>query len=518
MNTKRLFRFALLAFLAVCSTSVQAQEDYTSRITNPSFEDGMKGWTAYGYNPENPEGERYVTVEPASQPASIDPYTMSNADGESLCDFYLWAWTGWWSFYNVSQTLADLPAGSYELTAIVASHADREVTLFAGNPDAAFNDTNSGAYSFCESVTTTAREDGIEVHLNFYLPTRQDLRIGAGLVNSKSWWEVFFKVDNFRLTYFGNSTTFTVAALNVDGLPKKILNYELNSDGPGEGGTKLISQYLAMKRYDLIGVSEDFNYHGSLMSSLDGYSSGKVRATLSVTNIFQLLNGGIDTDGLNLIWNSANGITASNESWTKWSSCKSGEGNEYIKKGYRYYEVQLTPNQVIDVYVLHMDAGSDTDEDIGYTDSRNEQWSQLCNAIKENPYTSRPKLVIGDTNSRWTREDIWNRFFFKQFSGVYSPKDAWVEFALKGRYGQARTDPSGYGWGYVDDSNLSDYRKYEVVDKIIFLNPYDKENTLQLELVSFRIEQDYTYDTINHDGNTTTLYFIPKLCLYTSLI
>ena len=61
------------------------------------------------------------------------------------------------------------------------------------------------------------------------------------------------------------STTFKVCALNVDGLPQKILTYDLNPDGPGSDGTKKIGQYIAKSGIDVIGLSEDFNYNGSLL-------------------------------------------------------------------------------------------------------------------------------------------------------------------------------------------------------------------------------------------------------------
>ena len=84
----------------------------------------------------------------------------------------------------------------------------------------------------------------------------------------------------FRLTVFllccfcsfsmsAQNQSFTVCALNVDGLPASIMNVEVNPDGPGSDGTKRISSYLAEKGYDVIAVSEDFNYNGSLLSALE---------------------------------------------------------------------------------------------------------------------------------------------------------------------------------------------------------------------------------------------------------
>lgn len=281
--------------------------------------------------------------------------------------------------------------------------------------------------------------------------------------------------------------SFTAVALNVDGLPQKILTYNLNEDGPGEDGTKLISQYLAGKGYDFIGVSEDFNYHGSLMTKLSSnYDSGTIRATLSVSG---LLSGGIpfDTDGLNLIWKKSR-VTASNESWTRWTSTTSTDGNQYVKKGFRHYDMDIGEGMVMDVYVLHMDAGE-------ATDSREAQWRQLADAIN-NADASRPKLVIGDTNSRWTREDIKANFTDK-FS-KFTVSDVWVELCRN------NIAPNTSMGDLTDQSAPTNYANYEVVDKIIYLNP-KSANTMQLSTISFRIEQDYTYGNVQGTNDNKPL-------------
>ena len=578
----------LLIALLLGTLPLQAQTDYTYRITNPSFEDGqITGWTSYGYNPENNEGERVVTVTPASQLADVDPWTMSNAEGTHLCDYYLWAWTGWWSYYNIHQTLANLPAGTYELSAVLASHSTldearnpmRYVSLFAGTPGGAMNDKNSSIYTNITSVEAQGREIGIPATLRFKLNAPSDIVIGAGLVEAKSVWEVFFKADNFRLLYYGtplystaqplpndnateltvgqwyyydipcstryflfgdvahitytteankgtgeltphptshsmdlkagrvffsptaSNTTlrlvpereiqqcaFTACALNVDGLPQKVAFATLNEDGPGSDGTKLISRYLADKGYDFIGASEDFNYNGSLMVSLSSnYSCGTVRATLSITD----LSYPFDTDGLNLIWKNST-IQATNESWTRWTKTTSTDGNQYVKKGFRHYDVALADGTTIDVYILHMDAG---DTSSGATESRNAQWKQLAQAI-QGADSNRPKIILGDTNSRWTREDIQTNFV--NLLTEYTTSDAWVEIWKEGIY------PTTDMPDLTDQGDPADLRRYEVVDKIIYLNP-KATGTPRLQAQSFRLEQDYTYGTVNGDDNTKQL-------------
>lgn len=281
---------------------------------------------------------------------------------------------------------------------------------------------------------------------------------------------------------------FTAVALNVDGLPNKILTYTLNEDGPGGDGTKLISRYLKQKGYDFIGASEDFNYHGSLMQSLDDeYDSGTIRVTLSVEGF---LAGGFpfDTDGLNLIWKK-DYVTASNESWTRWNHSESGDGNQYIKKGFRHYDLTLSSGEVIDVYVLHMDAGD-------VTSSREQQWTQMASVVNS-ANANRPKLIIGDTNSRWTREDITANFV-NRLNSNFTVADPWVEFYRNGVY------PNTAMGDLTDQSDPTNYTNYEIVDKILYINP-TAPNTLQLVPQSFRIEQDYTYGTVDGTNNTTPL-------------
>ena len=292
-----------------------------------------------------------------------------------------------------------------------------------------------------------------------------------------------------------SENSFTAVALNVDGLPKKILTIDLNADGPGEEGTKLISKYLASKGYDFIGCSEDFNYNGSLMESLnDSYSCGTIRSTLSASGLelSMIINGfRFDTDGLNLIWKNST-CTASNESWTQWTSMVETDGNQYVKKGFRHYDMTLGTNgPVIDVYILHMDAG-----DTNATSSRESQWRQLAADIN-NADASRPKLIIGDTNSRWTREDITVNFM-QQLNKNLTASDVWVEFCRNGVY------PTTDMGDLTDQSDPTNYTNYEIVDKIIYINP-TVANTLQLVPQSFRIEQDYTYGTVNGTDDTTPL-------------
>ena len=293
--------------------------------------------------------------------------------------------------------------------------------------------------------------------------------------------------------------TFTAVALNVDGLPNKINygvgSYDLNPDGPGAEGTLKISQYLASKNYDFIGCSEDFNYNGSLMESLNAnYFCGTIRNTLSISGIsyLDLIQGKIhvETDGLNLIWKFSK-ISVTNESWTRWWDTESTDGNQYVEKGYRHYDVQIDGGPVIDVFILHMDAG-----DTNATWSRESQWRQLAAAINNSDH-ARAKLIIGDTNSRYTRENVTANFF-SLLSSDFTASDVWVEKYRNGIY--PTTDMANL----TDQSDPDNYSNYEIVDKIIYINP-TAANTVRLTPQTFSIQHDYTYGYVEGTDNTTPL-------------
>lgn len=152
-------------------------------------------------------------------------------------------------------------------------------------------------------------------------------------------------------------------------------------------------------------------------------------------------------------------ISAANESWTRWNETTSTDGNQYVKKGYRHYDVTIDGSALIDVYILHMDAGDKS------VNSRESQWLQLAGAVNSAD-ASRPKLIIGDTNSRWTREEIAAKFM-NQLNSNLVPSDVWVELCRNNVYpNTSQTTIDG-----------------EVVDKIIYINP-TAANTVQLTPLS----------------------------------
>lgn len=282
-------------------------------------------------------------------------------------------------------------------------------------------------------------------------------------------------------TVSAEGETFTVCALNVDGLPKKILTIDVNPDGPGSEGTRLISSYLAGKNYDLIGLSEDFNYHSSLLSCLENYNSGTWRGAIDFGSIAPGLfdNQQLDTDGLGFLWKE--GYTVGQERWVAWEHThgKFADGfDENVKKGYRYYSVTLPGGSQIDVYVLHMDAETGAEDN----SARETQIVQLADEIISNK-NGRPKLVIGDTNCRYTRDPLKTKFIDAiNTQSLYSIKDVWVEYMRNGSY------PTYGGAALTNTSQGHNSPNNEVVDKIFVLNP---AYGIQLSLKEMRLDEDY---------------------------
>lgn len=270
--------------------------------------------------------------------------------------------------------------------------------------------------------------------------------------------------------------TFKACALNIDGLPSLI-----NNDGPGADGTTLIGQYLVNSSdIDIVGISEDFNYHSQMSAAVSGtYNMGSWRGGIDIS-ITSLVNPHFNTDGLMFLMKKSAG-SFSNESYVKWNESLGDlthGANENIEKGFRFYTVNLGGNVKIDVYILHMNTAEGQDQ----IDVQDRQLTQLANAILANG-DGRPKLIIGDTNCRYTRNKVTENLI-TPLSESYDIKDCWVEECLGG------TAPTYGSTDLVisDKTDPSQYTNNEIVDKIIYLVP--KGCTLQLACTGLEFEVD----------------------------
>ena len=76
---------------------------------------------------------------------------------------------------------------------------------------------------------------------------------------------------------------FSIATLNIDGLPQKVLVVNVNADGPGSAGTVRIGKYLMKKSFDMVFMQEDFNYHEELTAMLRGAATWALMVTRSTS-------------------------------------------------------------------------------------------------------------------------------------------------------------------------------------------------------------------------------------------
>lgn len=297
---------------------------------------------------------------------------------------------------------------------------------------------------------------------------------------------------------------FTVASLNVDGMPKSISfmgqEISLNPDAKEEAGATAIGQKLKTMGWDVVGVSEDFNYHSQIWDEAwnDGvtdeahyvwsYNAMTHRGKLDVAsaNLLNYLSQSplFDTDGLGLFYKVA-GATPSNESWTQWNQHYGYTDNGadgLIKKGYRYYLITLADGTEFDLYTLHMDAET-SDEDNA---ARASQITQLADAIKATD-NKRPIVVCGDWNCRYTRDPL-KRLFIDALDKDerFTTKDAWIEYGRGGLY------PSFGSNAIMADQN--GYRRGEVVDKILYIN----NTASQVRINALSYVQDLSF--INEAG------------------
>ncbi|MBQ8096334.1 MAG: endonuclease/exonuclease/phosphatase family protein [Prevotella sp.] len=260
-------------------------------------------------------------------------------------------------------------------------------------------------------------------------------------------------------------TTFTVASLNVDGLPGKLAFFNVNPDGPQAGGSLRISQYLAQKGCDIICLQENFNYRWEIWSHLlldyqkDEWTGG---ISLLGENIdyAHLQNWKYGCDGLNTLWKK--GISSQDYVRTPWTESFgkfSHDFDDIITKGFRRHELTLADGHRVVVYNMHMDASSARDEqkhnDLRDRMARLAQWQQLAADIVAR-LDSRPVIVAGDMNSFYHRDDIKTAFIDAiEATGLATVGDTWMERCNGGSY-------PALGGERLDG---------EPLDKILYVNP-----------------------------------------------
>lgn len=279
------------------------------------------------------------------------------------------------------------------------------------------------------------------------------------------------------LTAYGQTADkqFTIATLNVDGLPQKLLVVKVNPNGPGNGGTARIGKYLMKKDYDLLMLQEDFNYHNVLSVFLeDDYKmdewTGDVDVVGRKIDYLHLQNHRFECDGLMACWKNDLTVTPSARTpWLQNFGKFSHAMDEMITKGFRRYEVTLRGGDRIVVYNMHMDAADNKDEadqnDTKDKEARMAQWTQLKEDVLQHLDT-RPIIIVGDMNSLYSRDDVKSVFIEAiNGSGRGTVADVWMELDKQGE---------------------------ERVDKILYINPV---MGTKIQPVAFSVDKDgYQYE------------------------
>lgn len=270
------------------------------------------------------------------------------------------------------------------------------------------------------------------------------------------------------------SYSFNATTLNVDGLPNKILGINVNPDGKEEEGAKAIGNETRTKGWDIVAMSEDFNFHDYLIAPIsDLYYAGTHGGKVS-----GLSNS---TDGLGLLLTKKTGWKFSNETRKKWKD-HYGETDHgadgLIDKGFRYYTITIAPDVEFDFYCLHMDAEDDP-KDI---QAREKQLTQLVNYIKENDH-GRHILILGDTNCRYTRDNVKGKLI-DPINAVdnFTIHDAWIELIRGGAYPNIG-DPAIM----IGDKGP---QMGEVVDKIFWIE--NSKSPLKIKANSFLHDTSFT--------------------------
>lgn len=270
------------------------------------------------------------------------------------------------------------------------------------------------------------------------------------------------------------SYTFNATTLNVDGLPNKIAGITINKDGKEAAGATAIGNETRAKGWDIVAMSEDFNFHDYLIAPIANlYSVGTHGGKVS-----SLSNA---TDGLGLLLTKKTGWSFSNETRVKWNDhygFTDHGADGLINKGFRYYTITIAPGVEIDFYCLHMDA-EDGEGDIK---ARASQLTQLATYIKSHD-NGRPVLILGDTNCRYTRDDVKGKLI-DPINAVdnLTIHDAWIELIRGGVYPKLG-DPSIM----IGDEGP---QRGEVVDKIFWIE--NSKSRLKIQANSFLHDTSFT--------------------------
>ena len=209
-----------------------------------------------------------------------------------------------------------------------------------------------------------------------------------------------------------DSVTVKMMNFNVAGLPNFGGILGLN-DVDISANQKVAAAYMNENDFDIVAVQEDFGYHKSLVSSLEGYNY--------LTNHTGSFLGG---DGMNIFTKNMPIYNETRNKWNASSGVIEDGADELANKGILYAVIDIGNGIYVDFYDIHADA-YDSEKDQAAREDNYRQVTDLINANYEK--NNRPVVITGDFNHFFHATDKQNsniRHYFIEKCGL---RDAWVE-------------------------------------------------------------------------------------------
>lgn len=260
----------------------------------------------------------------------------------------------------------------------------------------------------------------------------------------KLYWRIEYTCNGEKYTDYFDITLIDFA--NPDKFTVKLLNY--NVAGLPWVGTaanqKSNAEFIVENGYDIVAVQEDFSYHNSLVSGLDGYSYQ--------THHLGGVPGG---DGLNIFTKNMPIYNATRVTWAEAFGVIDHGADEMTPKGFQYAVIDVGNGVYVDFYNLHADAYSDE----GSVHARDVQFRQIADYINENyEKNNRPVIVTGDFNVYMHTHDV-NSDMYGIFIEECGFKDAWIE---------VKNDSDYYNMHKWHTSGLSAWGHWDSVERFFY--------------------------------------------------
>jgi endonuclease/exonuclease/phosphatase (EEP) superfamily protein YafD len=220
--------------------------------------------------------------------------------------------------------------------------------------------------------------------------------------------------------------SFSVLTYNIAGLPEPI------SGSDPDNNTGPIGQRI--NAYDIVNVQEDFNYHGDL------YAADQHPYRTSTSGIAGF------GDGLNTL----SSYPLADLTRVEWNDCS---GTDCLTpKGFSWSRVRLAEGVFVDLYNVHADAGTSSDD----LRDRRKNITQMSSFIATRSQGN-AVIVMGDTNTRYSRAGD-NIRLLTTANGL---TDAWVQRVRGG-------EPPAQGGPSPTCDRAVDPNPCEEVDKIFY--------------------------------------------------